>query len=184
MSEQALILVAIVSIVAIVALVAVLALIVVPRREAGKNVIGGIDISGNNTQVNIGQGNKAPVVQGAKTDFKQNVKLHLYLFTYLPPSFFLIGVVIWWRNPNLSDISNILTWATGTLLVPAIIGEFQRPARVINRLILLLDMALLAFLILSLFRITSLTIVGIMTVISIAIVGLALAAGGHSTDTK
>lgn len=184
MSEQGFIIIAIVGIVAIVAVVALLALVVLPRKEASKNIIGGIEVKGNGTQVNIGQGAKAQGRQETRMDFKQNIKLHLYLFTFLPPSFWLIGVIIWWQKPNLSTISNLLAWAAGTLLIPAIIGQLQRPGTIIDRLVLILDMALLIFLIVALFGVTSPTIIGILTVISVAVIGLSLAARSHRAESK
>lgn len=149
MSEQTLVLVTR-ALVSIVTLVVIFGIVAIARKEAksidvgDKQIDSSIRIENVTGPVTIAQGTRAPGVQSQV--LRQSIRVHLSLFTFLPPSFTLLGLVIWWADSSLVPISNTLLWAALALLIPAIYGEVYRPASVAHRIVLLLDAALFVLL--------------------------------------
>ena len=183
MSEQGLILLGIVA-VAIVALVVVLAIVTLARKEAGKKIHIGdntINIDRTRGPVNVAQDTKSLVTQ--RVDVKTSIKLHLALLSFLPPSFTIVGLMIWWLNPYLAVLSNVLIWSAVTLLIPAIYGEVHRFASIVNKSLLILDILFFILLWTTILAPRLMTMEVILGM-SVTVMGFAIAAKIHKTSNQ
>ena len=180
MSETGFITLAAIAGVIVVALVVVLAIVAVARKET-KNIHIGDEYQSttidNSTKIN-GIPVTPATVPKPTASVGHGVKQHFYAFTFVPPPLAIIGMFLIIIESRFAIVGEVLLWSAATLLVPAIYGELARPASITSRIVLVLDVVLLAFLVMAIAA-APFPSVEVLVGTSLATISFAIAARGH-----